>query len=497
MPPKTVYEAFDEFKTPKEWSEDKRCIVSYVVLLGRISRGWPMEAALVLTPKEARTIHVAFGLRKDLIHWLTDSRCAVPASILKKRIKKGWDFEKALTKPEDGYDPNPVPERRKKRVVPEDNKRKYLAFGERKTLQEWGIDKRSVRNGRNIAILRRMGLPLEAAIIFPHNDLEQYHWCFGKLRKLGYWIRHKGCIASPMVLKGRLDGGEKLEEAMTRPDNARPPRPKAEKATKTKEDKLKKEMGINELTIGNVTKTIHAWTQEPECEITSAVLADRIRKNWPINKKILKLSTRHSPFKNQFGAYNSRGKELGRFRTKKLAADHILATVGKGTVKQMHGLFEWAIPEEKKEPRPKLVRYIKAWGVTKSGPEWMFDHRSKVGSVQVLYRRLDAKKRHWTPEEALSTPPAKVFMSEFKKLRARTYPAFGENKTLIEWSKHPECEVPFTTLKMRVQRGVPVELALKREIVGYSRAAHSKLSMAQASKRSGKKFKNAYRQLAK
>lgn len=44
--------AFGETKTMKQWSEDDRCVVSYVTLKHRISRSkWPHEAALTTPPR--------------------------------------------------------------------------------------------------------------------------------------------------------------------------------------------------------------------------------------------------------------------------------------------------------------------------------------------------------------------------------------------------------------------------------------------------------------
>lgn len=460
MPRIVLYEAFGESKTPKEWWEDRRCVVSYDTLVARLVRGWPTEAAIVIPDSEKSKGHIAFGQSKTLIQWLTDSRCRVPATILLKRLAAGWDFETALTKPEDGYEPEPVPEKRKARVkVP--SRRKHEAFGEWKTLSEWGRDPRSPLNAHALQVRMSHGQSLEAAILFSEEDCARYHWAFGEHRKLGTWLRDKRMAVSASVLKGRLEEGENFEEALTRP--ADEPRPASTvKKEVSPEGQLKEAFGINELTIDGETKTIAAWARDPKCEITWVTLRYRVRKGWPIDINILKESRRDSVFKRLFRAYDANGNDLGQFRTVKAASEHILRVGSSGKVVQVYTGDEWPIPRPAKPPKStgKKRRLITAWGETKTGREWARDSRYKVGNLLTLYRRLDQKGGRWTTEDAISTPAKAIYMSELKKMQAKRYRAFGKFKTLDEWAQEPMCTVTATGLKSRLEKGMTLEEAL-------------------------------------
>jgi hypothetical protein len=46
--------AFGERRAPIEWSEDRRCVVSYRLLMKRLTAGWPTELA-ISTPSQGRT----------------------------------------------------------------------------------------------------------------------------------------------------------------------------------------------------------------------------------------------------------------------------------------------------------------------------------------------------------------------------------------------------------------------------------------------------------
>jgi hypothetical protein len=71
----------------------------------------------------------AFDELKTLREWQTDPRCVVDKSTLEKRLFRGWDLREALSTPKGdlstlGFDV------------------KVPAFGEERTLEEWGADVR-------------------------------------------------------------------------------------------------------------------------------------------------------------------------------------------------------------------------------------------------------------------------------------------------------------------------------------------------------------------
>lgn len=56
-------EAFGDQKTPIEWSEDSRCVISYHLLLKRLAAGWRPETAIVV-PSQNRSGPRAYSARK-------------------------------------------------------------------------------------------------------------------------------------------------------------------------------------------------------------------------------------------------------------------------------------------------------------------------------------------------------------------------------------------------------------------------------------------------
>lgn len=102
--------AFGETKCARDWSLDKRCVVSYGGLRTRIYRDkadWPDVEKAITTPAGVRKQNkanrvdnrmiFAFGEEKSMAEWLKDSRCIVDENRLRNRLRKGWDAEKSMT----------------------------------------------------------------------------------------------------------------------------------------------------------------------------------------------------------------------------------------------------------------------------------------------------------------------------------------------------------------------------------------------------------------
>lgn len=109
--------AFGETKCARDWSMDKRCMISYDGLRNRIYRDkkdWPDVEKAITTPPQIRGRNVdnrtenrmifAFGEEKSIKNWLKDGRCLADEERLRRRIRKGvnhggWTPEKAITTP--------------------------------------------------------------------------------------------------------------------------------------------------------------------------------------------------------------------------------------------------------------------------------------------------------------------------------------------------------------------------------------------------------------
>lgn len=90
---------------------------------------------------------------------------------------------------------------------------------------------------------------------------------------------------------------------------------------------------------------------------------------------------------------------------------------------------------------------LTAFGECKTLSEWSEDPRCKVQYIALKMRKMNG----WTSEAAIATPP---------DVRERFVEAFGEINNLSEWSKDPRCSVGYYTLKSRIRNGWTPEAAI-------------------------------------
>jgi hypothetical protein len=106
----------------------------------------------------------------------------------------------------------------------------------------------------------------------------------------------------------------------------------------------------------------------------------------------------------------------------------------------------------------RRVIKVTAFNETKTVAEWTRDIRCSV-SKHALADRL--KNGKWEVELAITSPP-----NDFKKEISRNSGsakkvwAFGEEKSLIEWSEDKRCTVGYSGLKGRLKRGWSIEQAI-------------------------------------
>lgn len=124
------------------------------------------------------------------------------------------------------------------------------------------------------------------------------------------------------------------------------------------------------------------------------------------------------------------------------SSDHSLGRIdnnknyGPGNVR-----WETRIQQGRNQSTNRLITYR---GVTKTATEWANDHG---GSIQALVARLD--KYGWSVEKALTVP--------FKRYKGRiTYS--GRTMSMAAWCR--EVGLPRETLRSRLRKGWPVDLAL-------------------------------------
>jgi excisionase family DNA binding protein len=99
--------------------------------------------------------------------------------------------------------------------------------------------------------------------------------------------------------------------------------------------------------------------------------------------------------------------------------------------------------------RGRTPRLLVAFGETKTLAEWSRDPRCRV-HVVTLYKRLD---NGIPAEEALTQPST-------GSTAPKRITAFGETKSVRRWSKDPRCAVNYSTLMVRLNAGIDPEVAI-------------------------------------
>jgi hypothetical protein len=99
--------------------------------------------------------------------------------------------------------------------------------------------------------------------------------------------------------------------------------------------------------------------------------------------------------------------------------------------------------------------YIEAWGEKKHYLDWLKDERCIVDK-NTLYDRVF--KRNWDPEFSMVTKPDKGRILAPGKKQNLMFTYNGVEKNLRQWSI--ELDIPYTTLKARLNKNVPFEEAI-------------------------------------
>lgn len=98
---------------------------------------------------------------------------------------------------------------------------------------------------------------------------------------------------------------------------------------------------------------------------------------------------------------------------------------------------------------------IEAFGESKSLTEWTRDPRCQVGKATLAYRLSSAR---WTVEDAITTPSGGRIDEPLS--HEHIVEAFGEAKGISAWSRDPRCRVSRTALNKRIILGWDPERAL-------------------------------------
>ena|GEM_PF-4783179 len=202
------FEAFGETKTLIEWYADDRCVASFGTLQSRLNKDLSLEPAMTKADPKRPPTYEGFGERKTLKQWSRDPRCVVSYKLLSARLVGGKPLEEALT----ASPPTRNPRRSESKT--------FTAFGECKTLREWGLDSRSVVKHKQLSLRIWLGWSLERALLTPERTSWEYDIsAFGETKSVRQWADDPRCQVSFSTLKTRIGRGEELEDAMRPPDN--------------------------------------------------------------------------------------------------------------------------------------------------------------------------------------------------------------------------------------------------------------------------------------
>ncbi len=270
----------------------------------------------------------------------------------------------------------------------------YEAFGERKSLSQWGSDPRCpVTRPGLYRRVNHLGLSIEEAFAHPPNTLRRpsthkrpTYTAWGESKTMREWAADpRARVSGPRILN-RIAKGLSPELAISTPPL------------------IKRHEAFGE------SKALRAWAIDPRCPVSGPGLYYRVN--------VLGLSIEQAFTRGTF-ADAKRG------------------------------------PRRKYKLRPDRGVFLTAWGETKRLQEWVADVRGRVG-IRAMLNRI--RKGEYTPEQTISLEPRKSQLPPRKKQPRgrkplRTLTAWGETKTLLHWAADPRAGVGYRALLSRYLRG--------------------------------------------
>jgi hypothetical protein len=266
--------AFGEKKTLSEWKSDSRCIVCGTTVNRRLRRGWTLERALTAQPNE-EDLREAFGERKPLGQWVNDSRCIVAERTVIGRLARGEQLEEALTRPAS------VPASTRPRTG-----KKWTAFGESKTINEWGSDSRCAVPMNVLRWRLLKGVLPEMAITKSAAKHERAFEAFGETKSLRGWVKDARCAVTYGTLTQRIDWGWNIVDAISKPPIS-PGCPRKQQATTQRQHELVLPSGLDvPLEAFGEKKTLREWAVDPRCKVPYLRLRTRLKNGWSLEDAI-------------------------------------------------------------------------------------------------------------------------------------------------------------------------------------------------------------------
>ena len=457
-------EAFGETKPLGEWLEDARCAVRRATVLGRLSKGWPLEKALaapngtIHNRVETGGLHEAFGETKTLARWVADARCVVGHDCLRGRIAGGMSVEAALTTPLAAPYRTAILE----------------AFGERKTLREWAADPRCAVSYDNLlSRVSSQGVALEKAMSVPVGRMMNPRprrpkpapkppkglvTAFGETKPRRAWAADPRCAVTADRLAERIKEGMTPEAAITTPNRF------AARLAAAAEEGVPEgyagRRGTTRIVLAfGEAKSMNDWAKDERCRVSAGGLRHRLDTGMSPEEAMTAGSLR-GVLKSMPKVYEA----FGERKTLDAWMEDARGTVPRGNVLQrMRGGWstEEALgtPTDGKPVKGPEGRLIEAFGERKNLNAWARDPRCPV-EASTIGQRL---KAGWSPQRAVETPALRMGDPRRRKTEStfgRELTAWGETKRMRAWAKDPRCVVSVAAVARRLSYGWTAERAL-------------------------------------
>ncbi|MBS1712776.1 MAG: hypothetical protein JST30_00415 [Armatimonadetes bacterium] len=242
---------------------------------------------------------------------------------------------------------------------------------------------------------------------------------FGETKTVRDWFCDKRCPVDEETVLRRLEQGEDAEEAVTRPVHVvRAVAQEREDSGRTSPPVRERRSPDELLTAWGETKTLREWSLDPRCTVRLSMIELRLSRGWP--------------------------------------PEDVLDA-------------RWHRPEGRKNGR-----LVTAFGETKCLSDWARDERCTVS----VCRLRDRLEEGMDPERAVTKPVP----PGTKGRSGRRLSAFGESKTIAEWSRDPRCSVSTSTIRSRIKKGLSTHEAVS--LPGPSQVHARSKSLAGAAKAS-------------
>jgi len=297
----------------------------------------------------------------------------------------------------------------------------FKAFGEEKTIMDWAKDPRCEVSAGTLRIRIKKGMTLEEAISQPKLPLWE---AFGECKTwTEWWSDPRRIVENERTVRSRLDAGWSFEDAITK--------------------KVGQERQLYQAF--NESKTVTEWADDERCVVGFSTLWSRLQKGWEFSRALTEKSEGVTEY-----TFDSETKSLSKWSIDDRCV------VAWNVLRRRVEDEKWDL--KKALTTPVLIEF-EAFGETKCLEHWIKDERCLVSWQTVRYRVNNLGLQPGDNIETVLTDP-------IKDLTITTHDAFGESKTLTEWSLDERCvHNNRDLLSSRLYIGWDIEKAIQEDYV--------------------------------